>query len=233
MNPMTLNKRSEEILEAVIDSFVKNGSPVSSGWLYKNHNFGIKPAMIRHELENLTEIGYLEQPYHSAGRVPSNKGYKFLVEKILEQDQQGEISDEIEKFFKNCAWLDLVEIFSNQLRILGALGFLPESRIYKTGLENLIDHISLENINSVKSIIRDFEDLDSRFEKNFNLAQSNKDIQVFIGEKSPFTESRDLSIITQRCKTNESEILLIAIGPRRMNYKKVVKTFRGIKKINE
>src|SRR5690242_2022694 len=78
-----LTDRSFEILEAAIREFITTGDPVSSSLLYKRHNFGIRPAMIRAELSELAERGYLEQPYHSAGRVPSNRGYEFFAERVI------------------------------------------------------------------------------------------------------------------------------------------------------
>ena len=71
-----LTERGEQILQAVIQGFIDTKEPVSSGWLYNKYDFGIKPAMIRLELDALTQGGYLEQPYHSAGRVPSDAGYE-------------------------------------------------------------------------------------------------------------------------------------------------------------
>src|SRR3989338_10924172 len=76
--------RTADILEAVIEEFINGGEPVSSSHLYKRHNFGIKPAMIRLELEKLADEGFLEQPHHSAGRVPTDRGYEFFAERALE-----------------------------------------------------------------------------------------------------------------------------------------------------
>src|SRR5271154_4818296 len=78
-----MNDRTSQILEAAIQEFIHTGEPVSSGWLYKQYDFGIKPAMIRLELGSLEDGGYLEQPYHSAGRVPTDTGYEFYAARAL------------------------------------------------------------------------------------------------------------------------------------------------------
>lgn len=80
-----LTERAERILESTIQGFIDTGEPISSGWLYHRYNFGIRPAMIRLELERLAEEGFLEQPYHSAGRVPSDRGYEFFAERVMDQ----------------------------------------------------------------------------------------------------------------------------------------------------
>src|SRR5271155_1446284 len=84
-----MNDRTSQILEAAIQEFIDTGEPVSSGWLYEKYDFGIKPAMIRLELDTLEENGYLEKPHHAAGRVPTNAGYEFFVKGMLEKSIPG------------------------------------------------------------------------------------------------------------------------------------------------
>ena len=78
-----MNERTAQILEAAIQGFINTGEPVSSGWLFDHYDFGIKPAMIRLELDKLEDDGYLEQPHHSAGRVPTDVGYEFFAKQLL------------------------------------------------------------------------------------------------------------------------------------------------------
>ena len=227
-----MEKRTENILNAVIESFIKNGTPVSSGSLYEKFDFGIRPAMIRHELENLTDIGYLEQPYHSAGRVPSDNAYEFFVNKILSDETETLIDNEFQKCLHDQEWFSFVDLFSNHLSLLSAIEPEVGERVYKTGLETLIDNLSWDSQKEIKGIIRDFEELDKKIER-FNSKMIPEDsIQVFIGKKSPFTVSDELSVVAKKCNVNGRNLLLLAIGPKRMNYKKVVKTFKSIKETN-
>lgn len=228
-----MEPRTENILNAVIESFIKTGSPVSSGWLYEKYNFGIKPAMIRHELENLTESGFLEQPYHSAGRIPSDKAYEIFVSQILEADEEPSLDRNFSRTLKNSDWPEFLSAFSNHLGILGALEEENEERVYKSGLETLLDRLDWENQNNIKRIIRDFEELDEKINNLKQKIENDAPLQIFIGRKSPITESQDLAVIAQKCIVDGENILLMAIGPKRMNYKKVVETFKGIKNINE
>src|SRR5580700_8422643 len=82
-----MNERTSQILEAAIQEFIDSGEPVSSGRLYEQYDFGIKPAMIRLELDALEEEGYLQQPYHSAGRIPTDRGYEFYAARALAAQQ--------------------------------------------------------------------------------------------------------------------------------------------------
>jgi heat-inducible transcriptional repressor len=74
-----LDGRTQSILVAVIQSFIQTAEPVGSRVLSKRFDFGLSPATIRNVMSDLEELGFLEQPHTSAGRVPTDKGYRFYV----------------------------------------------------------------------------------------------------------------------------------------------------------
>lgn len=80
---MILTGRKKKILEAIIEDYITTAEPVGSRTLAKNYNLGISPATIRNEMSDLEEMGYLEQPHTSAGRIPSDRGYRAYVNEIL------------------------------------------------------------------------------------------------------------------------------------------------------
>ena len=79
---MELTMRKEKILAAVITGFIRNGEPVGSKAIAEE--IGVSSATVRNEMASLTELGLLEQPYTSAGRVPSQKGYREYVDRLME-----------------------------------------------------------------------------------------------------------------------------------------------------
>ncbi|MFA6354313.1 MAG: hypothetical protein WCX12_01350 [Candidatus Paceibacterota bacterium] len=224
-----MKERSENILNATVEGFIKIGEPISSGWLYRNHNFGIKPAMIRLELDDLTDAGYLDQPYHSAGRIPSDRGYEFFTTRILGDDSiKFSSQPKFENLMFRSDWPDFLEHFSDQLGILSVLVDNSDQKIYKNGLDVLFEKISGYSREKIQEVIKDFEELDSRVEI-FDDAPSQEDINIFIGTKSPITECPELSVITQHFNDNHQHFTLMAIGPKRMDYKKIVGAFKGLK----
>ena len=139
---MTMQERTAEILEAAIREFIRTGEPVSSQHLYERYRFGIKPAMIRLELNDLADHGYLEQPHHSAGRVPTNRGYEFFAEQALREPAAGsDAGRELTHLFDTMAWPHLLDVFSEELGLLGVAMEPLGGTIYKEGLENLIDRL--------------------------------------------------------------------------------------------
>ncbi len=81
---MDLNERKMRILKSIIDEYIAGGEPVGSKHLVEHGNISLSPATIRNEMSELEEMGYLDKPHTSAGRIPSNAAYRIYVEKLME-----------------------------------------------------------------------------------------------------------------------------------------------------
>jgi heat-inducible transcriptional repressor len=82
-----LNEREQEILRCVIKVYISSGKPVGSRTLSRKHRDALSPATIRNIMADLEEAGYLHQPHTSAGRVPTDKGYRFYVDNLMESSR--------------------------------------------------------------------------------------------------------------------------------------------------
>ncbi len=80
---MLLDDRKLKILQAIIDDYVSTAEPVGSRTIAKKHELGLSSATIRNEMADLEDMGLLEQPHTSAGRVPSDKGYRLYVDQLM------------------------------------------------------------------------------------------------------------------------------------------------------
>jgi len=80
---ITLDERKQHILRAIVHDYVETAEPVGSEALAHRYSFGVKPATIRNEMSEMSEMGYLRQPHTSAGRVPSDLGYRFYVDRLM------------------------------------------------------------------------------------------------------------------------------------------------------
>ena len=81
---MDLNERKMQILKSIIDEYIVNGEPVGSKHLVESGNMSLSPATIRNEMSELEEMGYLDKPHTSAGRIPSNAAYRIYIDKLME-----------------------------------------------------------------------------------------------------------------------------------------------------
>jgi len=225
---MTLTEREAKILNAAIEAFIESGEPVSSQQLYNAHRFGIKPAMIRHELEALTEEGYLGQPYHSAGRVPLDKGFEFFARCVLSEscNEIRRSNADFKRLFAIQAWDELLVELAEDMGIVGVIGGV-RGDVVKEGLDYLVEHLAWETPQEIQRVVRDFFEIDERIGGVIE-SWKGEPLQIFIGRKSPLTKSEELSVIVGRYKTRNDDITMCAIGPKRMDYRKVVQMMRDI-----
>ncbi len=105
---ITMDSRSKNILYAVIDCYIHKPFPVSSKNICKKFSFSISSATIRNTMADLEEMGYLNQPHVSAGRIPTNKGYRLYIEKMLNENIM--CDDEL-----------LTNLYKNFIRVRGDL----------------------------------------------------------------------------------------------------------------
>jgi heat-inducible transcriptional repressor len=90
-----LDERTQGILMAVVHSFISTAEPVGSRTISKRYEFGLSPATIRNVMSDLEELGFLEQPHTSAGRVPTDQGYRFYVNYLQDMKRlERELSEE-------------------------------------------------------------------------------------------------------------------------------------------
>lgn len=85
MDEFELDERKTKILNAIIRNYLKTGEPVGSRTISKYTDLNLSSATIRNEMADLEELGYIMQPHTSAGRIPSDKGYRFYVDNLMEQ----------------------------------------------------------------------------------------------------------------------------------------------------
>ena len=224
-----ITDRALKILEATVQEFIETGEPVSSAKLFNNYDFGIRPAMIRCELEGLAQLGFLEHPYHSAGRIPSDKGYELFAQHIISQpNQKASLEDEtISNLFEKKAWMELLETISSKLGIFGIL--CEHENIHKNGLQNLVERLEWETRDEIKAIIRDVVEIDSRLGTIEKIVVEETP-EVFIGKKNEITTSKNLAVIGGSYETDGIRVMMFAIGPKRMDYKKTLKIFKNLKR---
>ena len=85
---MELNDRKKLILKAIIANYLETGEPVGSRTIAKHPELNLSSATIRNEMADLEDMGYILQPHTSAGRIPSDKGYRFYVDTMMATREQ-------------------------------------------------------------------------------------------------------------------------------------------------
>ena len=85
---MELDERKMKILQAIIRNYLETGEPVGSRTISKYTDLNLSSATIRNEMADLEELGYIVQPHTSAGRIPSDKGYRLYVDNMMKEKEQ-------------------------------------------------------------------------------------------------------------------------------------------------
>lgn len=116
-----VDKRKEAILRAITDDYIETAEPVGSRTIARKYSLGVSPATIRNEMADLEESGYLQQPHTSAGRIPSDKGYRFYVDVLIPDPR---VSEEDKVFVRQkmqTPQVTIEEIIRRAVRVLGVM----------------------------------------------------------------------------------------------------------------
>jgi heat-inducible transcriptional repressor len=218
-----MTPRQEQILISVIEQYAEVASPVGSVTLAKL--FDASPATIRAEMSELETLGMLAQPHTSSGRIPTDRGYRFYVNKIqnqpthsLNKHAQRALTAKInsgslpETAIKNAVDL-LVDLTQNLgLATIGG-------SIYLSGLSNLFSQPEFSEGNQVKEVAQLLDNLEPWIRE----AKPNQPINVFIGTENPVGGTSGCSLIISKFNGPFSESSYIGIlGPTRQNYAEVM-----------
>lgn len=122
---MDMEFRKQKVLEAVVNDYVSTAEPVGSRAIAKKYNLGVSPATIRNEMADLEDLGYLEQPHLSAGRIPSDKGYRYYVDNLVRLDEGTEAYGDILRLSMASIGHDMAGLLQKVAKILsGVLDYL-------------------------------------------------------------------------------------------------------------
>ena len=143
-----LDKRVKNILSAVVNNYIATAEPIGSRTLSKAENISLSPATIRNIMADLAEAGYLEQPHTSAGRVPTDKAYRFFVDSMITANA---VPEKIKRMIDDTlgeSSQDLESLLSHTTRLLAALtqftGIVASPRVERTRLK-MIEFIKINS----------------------------------------------------------------------------------------
>jgi len=218
-----MTERQAKILSAIVEQYAEVASPVGSSLLAKA--FEVSSATIRAEMADLERLGFITQPHTSAGRTPTDKGYRYYVNHLSESQQtdtdsrsERALSARVgqagvpERSIRN-AVDTLVELTHNLG--LATIG----NQLYMSGLSNLFGQPEFINNNQVQQVAGLLDNLEPWLRE----AAPNKPLSVYIGRENPIGRSAGCSLIISRFRSPFSDNSYIGVlGPTRQSYKDVM-----------
>lgn len=156
---MAIDERKIKILQAIINDYIMTGEPVGSRTIAKRYDLGVGSATIRNEMADLEEMGYLEQPHTSAGRIPSNKGYRLYVDKLMEAEMLTREEElKIKEYIINSAMYEVDKIVKQACSLLSELTNLTtvmQSPSVKSSYIKSIQLLAIDSYNLISVIVTD------------------------------------------------------------------------------
>lgn len=169
---MELDSRKARILKSIIRTYLETGEPVGSRTISKDEELSVSPATIRNEMADLEEMGYIIQPHTSAGRIPTDKGYRFYVDELMEE--------------KNREILDMREFMNSRLdRVESVLKRMAKMLAANTNYTTMISGPKLAH-NEIKLI--QLSRLDSTHFVVVLVAETNAVTNKVIDIDVPYTD---------------------------------------------
>jgi len=226
-----MTDRQRQILNAIVEQYAEVASPVGSNLLAKA--FHVSSATVRAEMAELERLGYIAQPHTSAGRIPTDKGYRFYVNTLTEvggpdggslTERRGErmlaarVTPGIvpERVIRN-AVDTLVELTHNLG--LATIG----NQLYMSGLSNLFGQPEFINSMQVRQVAQLLDNLEPWLRE----AAPNEPLSVYIGQENPIGRSAGCSLIVSRFRGPFSDRSYIGVlGPTRQSYRDVMALVR-------
>ena len=228
---MDLTERQKKLLRAIIEKYIETAEAIGSETIEKEASLGVSPATIRNEMVRLTSLGYLRQPYTSAGRIPTSSGMKFYVDQLMEKKTLS-LKDEVaikEEFSQGQGRLDqllkhTVKALADQTHSL-ALASDEENDIYAAGMANILDMPEFYDIDITKTVLSMIDKVDL-LSQIFSRLSSQDQIKILFGEELgvPYLEPCGF-IVTRYQMPNHNGVLAI-VGPSRLNYSVIIPTMR-------
>ena len=224
------DSRRKEILLATIELYLNSAAPVSSDVLCRIKKISLSSASVRNVFSELEYIGFLTHPHTSAGRLPTDEGYRFYINVLMKKKnlQRQEVSF-IDKIYDlkvkelDGLLFETSKIMSDFTHYTSIVYFFDDEdqRVYSQGVRYILEHPEFRDLKKARMILEALE----RREELLDLITRNFSdrTRVYIGKECDCPQMEDCSVVVSRYAQDEHRSGRLAlIGPKRMAYDEVI-----------
>ncbi len=224
-----MTERQIAILTAIIEQYAEIAAPVGSVTLAKL--FGVSSATVRSEMAKLEELGLITQPHTSAGRIPTDKGYRFYVNMLTQQADEPTQLDRSAKAIEarvsthnNRADRAIRSAVDSLVDLTQNLGLATiGDELYLSGMGNLFSQPEFMTGSHAQDVARLLDNLEPWLRE----AAPNQPLNVFIGAENPIGKSSGATLIISKFRSPFSDNSYIGVlGPTRQSYGRVMRLVR-------
>lgn len=233
-----LSIRQGKILSALIREYTQTAAPVSSTLLVEKYHLDYSSATIRNEMLVLEELGYLVKPHISAGRIPSDKGYRYFVDNLMEErelsrEYQKRLELELLKSKAHNARMTrtVAKMLSYMSESMAISGLIGKDEYFDFGIAELLDDPEFTHMDEVARIAAALDMIDENVDTILSKIKGDK-TEIFIGKENPLPAIQNCSMVVSPYKLPNGERGIVAIiGPKRMKYNRNKSLIDFVKKI--
>lgn len=234
-----MNERQQKVLAAIVELYTETAMPVGSQALVDRFKFDVSSATLRNDMAQLEEDGMLYQPHISAGRIPTDKGYRLYVEEMmgdqeLSRDEQRRLQKEllVMKAKQTRLSRTTAKLLSALSGNLAVMGDASKDEFYDFGIKELIEAPEFRELDELCRLVETLDSLDEKFDVLLDKIKDDK-TQIFIGEENPIPEiSKNCAMMVTPYRNKDGERGVLAIiGPKRMQYAKNKSLLEYVKKL--
>lgn len=238
---MDLSPRKEKIFRAIIESFISTARPVGSKTLIIHYRMNVSPATVRNDMLFLEKCGYICQPHTSAGRIPTQTGYRLYVDEMIDLEKE-KIRDETISYLteiKKAHLLekqreriyDAVSLISRAVHNLSFATVPGQEKTFYLGLAQTLKQPEfIEQPLQASQVIEILEE-SNHFTKTLESLDIDDQIRIFIGKENILPEIASCSLIVTRYRFKDEQGYIGILGPTRMNYALNTLVLEEIKKM--
>ena len=228
---MEITERQRQILCHIIEEYAETALPVGSVTMAKL--FGVSPATIRAEMARLEALGLVAQPHTSAGRIPTDAGYRFYVNNLDNSDVDMNKSEGEKRSFERGAHAIEVRVSSQSqadaairravdslVELTGNLGLATiGGQLYLSGISQLFTQPEFVDTRKVQAVAKLLDNLEPWLRE----AAPGEALNIFIGQENPIGRNSEVSLIISKFRSPFSDRSYIGVlGPTRQNYSRVM-----------
>lgn len=230
MREAIYKQRKDRVLGIVVNDYIKTVTPISSGYIVDEHHLDLSTATVRNILAELEEEGFLTHPHTSAGRVPTQEGYRYYVDNLMNEiqlleEEKVRIKEEYTQGVKDLEVAlektsQVISDLTHYTSIISVDGW--NGKIFCRGTNYVVGYPEVQDLKKIQSILAALE------ERERLLAFINRDlqrkIQIYIGHEIACSNIEGCSLAVSQYQSKGVTGRIAILGPTRMDYSRVVST---------
>lgn len=218
--------RKQEILRAIVKHFIKTAEPVGSKTILVSYSFHVSPATIRNDMSSLEKEGLIYQPYTSAGRIPTDNGYRLYIDEIADYKAAKKKAlarlDNVKKQYKaeqiRGHIYDAVSLLSRATENVSFATLPDNARTFYLGLSNVLKQPEFATDNIRASQVVEVLENNDNFRRTLDELETGEKVKTFIGKENILEQIKSCSLIVTKYNKDGFQGYMGVLGPTRMNY---------------